>query len=97
MPTGVYVDKDGKRYILVPVKDQDEMVGREYVMKCLGIKKAQMSRTPWNLPDFGEAVKGRRRIRPYHKEDIDKWLLIPSKKRREMYKEWKETQNETYK
>ena len=89
MPTNMLMDEDGNRYILVPIRQKKEMVGREYVMQRLGIGKAQLSRSPWNLPDFGMKVKGHKGIKPYTKDEVDEWLTIPARRRREMYKEWK--------
>lgn len=80
-------DEEGRRYILVPVRESSEYVGREYIMEKLGISHSALSHQPWMYPDFGKAIAGRRNCRPYRKEEVDEWLAIPAKKRRRMYLE----------
>ena len=89
MPPSVFLDEEGRRVILVPVKEPSEMVGRKYIAERLGVSNSVLSRSPWHFPDFGERVYGHKDPRPYSKKDVDDWLAIPARRRRAMYMEWR--------
>ena len=90
MQTRRLIDPEtGQEMMLVPVYKKPEYVGREYIMSRLGITTSCLSKCPWHMPDFGEKVKERRRARPYLKRDVDEWLSIPAKERRERYMEYR--------
>ena len=89
------VGEDGREYVLVPVKDTAEKVGRQYIMDKLGITKSSLSRAPWDFPDFGVKLKSAPRgARPYTRKEVDDWLAIPQRIRKRRYLEWKERNNE---
>ena len=76
---------DGKDYILTPADNTP--VGTEYIRSVLGITSSTLSRSPWHYPDYGKAVKGHKRTKPYRKSDVDSWLAIPARTRRRRYME----------
>ena len=78
-------DENGTQYILTPVREDRELVGRDYICERAGISLATLSRSPWYFPDFGEAIAGTRGKKPYRKGQVDDWLAIPTSKRRQMY------------
>ena len=78
---------DGRTYRLIPT--DNELVGTDYIIERLGIKRATLSRSPWHYPDFGVKMKGHKRIKPYTRTEVDSWLAIPSRIRRERYLEWR--------
>lgn len=83
-------DETGRRFILFPVKEPpEEMVGREYIRESLDVTNSMLSKAPWDFPDFGVSLRGRRGHRPYKKSDVDKWLAIPARIRRQRYMEWR--------
>lgn len=84
------IEINGAMYYAIPVKP--EKVGRKFVRDYLGISYMTTYRSPWYFPDFGEALK--EDLTPYDKEELIKWLQIPSKKRRKLYEEYL---NETHK
>ena len=78
---------DGKAYFLIPAENVP--VGSTYITETLGISRATLSRSPWHYPDFGVRMRGHKRIKPYGKLEVDSWLTIPAKVRRERYYEWR--------
>lgn len=78
---------DGEAYLLTPAENIP--VGTTYIIESLGISRASLSRSPWHYPDFGVKMRGHKRIKPYSKLEVDSWLTIPARKRREMYLEWR--------
>lgn len=94
MPPSIFTDENGRKVLLVPVKQPRVMVGRKYIAQRLGVGNAELSKRPWHFPDFGEKVYGKRNPMPYTKAEVDDWLSIPARARRKMYMEWKEKQNE---
>ena len=90
------VGEDGRKYVLVPVKDTaTDKVGRQYIMEKLGITKSSLSRAPWDFPDFGVKLRNAHRgAKPYTRKEVDDWLSIPQRIRKKRYIEWREKNNE---
>lgn len=88
MTPKMVTDGDGNRFILTPIRNPDDTiwVGREYAAEVLGVTASTISRQPWSFPDYGARFHaGRIGERPYTKAEMDKWLAIPHRKRKEMY------------
>lgn len=95
MPPSVFYDEDGNKVLLVPIRERTEMVGRKYIRAKLGCSNSELSKRPWHFPDFGEKIYGHYGAEPYTKKEVDAWLSIPAKVRRERYREWKDSGNES--
>lgn len=77
----------GQVVLVVPVYTRKEYVGRKYICERLGVDNSNLNHCPWNLPDFGKAIRGRRDVKPYLKNEVDEWLAIPAKERKRRYME----------
>lgn len=90
------INVGGEECYIIPIKDlqaieEDELVGLDFITEYLETDRLGLWRRPWELPDFGEPKNGKR---VYKKSKVMEWLAIPAKKRKRMYMEYKEKQNE---
>lgn len=94
MPPNILYDESGNKVLMIPIREPKMMVGRKYIAEKLECSNSELSKRPWNFPDFGVKVYGFYNPKPYTKQEVDSWLSIPAKERRRRYREWKEKNNE---
>lgn len=77
----------GKQFIMLEIEDPYEKVDKSWVSRYLGCSYNNLSRQPWNLPDFGTG-SSKQRGKRYRKCDVVAWLAKPLHVRKQMYKEF---------